>query len=47
MFKYHQLAVTTIGTPVGCPHCHQSGYQGRMAIHENDGGDAGIAGRYS
>ena len=34
MFKYHQLAVTTIGTPVGCPHCHQSGYQGRMAIHE-------------
>ena len=34
MFKHHQLAVTTIGTPVGCPHCHQSGYQGRMAIHE-------------
>nr|WP_276573053.1 type II secretion system ATPase GspE [Escherichia coli] len=34
MFKYHQLAVTTIGTPVGCPHCHQSGYQGRIAIHE-------------
>ncbi|HBA5215267.1 TPA: type II secretion system protein GspE, partial [Escherichia coli] len=34
MFKYHQLAVTAIGTPVGCPHCHQSGYQGRMAIHE-------------
>ncbi|HFE3413207.1 TPA: type II secretion system ATPase GspE, partial [Escherichia coli] len=34
MFKHHQLAVTTIGTPVGCPYCHQSGYQGRMAIHE-------------
>ncbi|HBI7533658.1 TPA: type II secretion system ATPase GspE [Escherichia coli] len=34
MFTHHQLTVTTIGTPVGCPHCHQSGYLGRMAIHE-------------
>ncbi len=32
--KIHQLAVTTIGTPVGCPHCHQSGYQGRRRSTE-------------
>lgn len=46
MFKHHQLAVTTIGTPVGCliainPVIRAHGDP------RNDGGDAGIAGRYS
>lgn len=28
------LSVNRIRVPVGCPYCHQTGYQGRIAIHE-------------
>lgn len=34
LFHRHQLSADAIWQPVGCPLCHQSGYQGRLAIHE-------------